>query len=115
MLQCSFNKTQELVVKPDAREKVKTENKEFRSADKKVEQLAGNHKNKEAIYDAASKIFADMVKSANGDAQKMQEIIDKAQKDPKAFYENYVSDGNKELIRGIAQDIGKIKVDSKNP
>lgn len=111
----ALRKTQNVLVDKNEREKVKANDASLQKVDKDLESLVGKDGDKEALYKAASKIMNDLAQETNGDADKMQLIMQQAQKDPKGFYEKYLSGENKQMIRGIAEDIEKIKVDSKRP
>lgn len=110
----AMDKTVDLMNNKAERAKVIKDDENMKKVDKDVTDLAGTEQNKDAMYSAASKIFQDMVKEANGDPIKMQELMQKAQSDPKKFMES-LSGANQNLIRGIANDIEKTKVDSKTP
>jgi hypothetical protein len=108
-------KTQQVLTNPEDRQNAFQGNESMQGVDRDVSALSGNDKNKNAIYDVASKIFADIANQANGDSIKMQELIEAAQKNPEAFLNNTVSEQNKAMIRQISEDIEKISVDSKKP
>lgn len=111
----ALRKTQNVLTDQGTRERVKATDASLQKIDKDLENLVGKDGDKEALYQAASKIMSDLAQETNGDADKMQLIMQEAQKNPKAFYEKYISGENKQMIRGIAEDIEKIKVDSKRP
>lgn len=110
----ALKKTQGILTNKAEREKAKQGDEALKGVDRDVESLAGDGANKEAIYKAAAKIMEEMAKEAGGDAIKMQEVISKAQQNPQKFMES-LSESNKSAIRGIANDIEKTKVDTKQP
>ncbi len=108
----ALKKTTAILRDRKERDKVKESDAALQKVDKEVVALTGEGKNKDAIYDAAAKILGDMAKESGGDADKMAELMQKAQSNPKAFLEG-LSEDNKKMIRGIAEDIEK--VDSQQP
>lgn len=110
----ALKKVQGVLTNKGAREDAKKTDGNLQKVDNDIDALTSNPQNKEALYQAASKILGEVAKEANGDPQKMQELMIKAQKDPAAFL-NSMSESNKKLIRSIAEDIEKTKVDSKKP
>ena len=99
--------TQRLLTSPKERDAAIRNDVKATDADKKVEALTGSGKNKEEIYDIASKVMETITKEANGDPQKMQQMLSEAQSNPKAFYEKYFSEEDKNRVRGLANDIEK--------
>jgi len=72
-----------------------------------VKQLTGNDPAKQAeINGIASSVFADMVKSNNGDTVSMHDQLQKALADPKAFM-NGLSPEQQKRIRDLASEIDK--------
>lgn len=111
----ALEKTQSMLTDTSGRQQFQNNNPEAQKVDRDVDSLAGNSQNKEAIFQAASQIFADMAKESNGDADQMKKIIEAAQNNPQGFYMNSVSSSNKALIEKIANDIQKMQVDSHKP
>lgn len=110
--QQALGETQKTMTNRVEREKIKKDNAALQQVDADVEALVGNGTNKDAMYEAAAKILGDMAKDTDGDPDKMREVMQNAQRDPKAFL-NSLSEDNKKMIRGIAEDIEKI--DSQKP
>lgn len=110
----ALGKTTDMLKNRGEREKMKQNDAALKKVDRDVESLAGDGANKDAIYNAAAKVMEQMAKDSNGDAIKMQELIQQAQKNPQKFLES-MDESNKAMIRGIANDIEKTKVDSKQP
>lgn len=111
----ALGKTTDLLKNRGEREKMKQSDAALKKVDRDVESLAGDGANKDAIYNMAAKVMEQMAKDSNGDAIKMQELIQQAQKNPQKFLES-MDESNKAMIRGIANDIEKSnKVDSKQP
>ncbi|MBT4762344.1 MAG: hypothetical protein HOO06_11650 [Bdellovibrionaceae bacterium] len=68
----------------------------------------GDKQNTDDIYQLSSQIFKDIVKKSNGDANKMQELLLEAQKNPEAFASS-LSNSQKNQLRNISSDIEKSK------
>jgi hypothetical protein len=100
----ALGQTQVLLQTPAEREKVVNQTAAAQTADAEAKALAGNPANTEDIYKISSDIFADLVKQANGDPQKMQQMLIDAKNDPKGFYER-LSEKNRRSIHEIS---GKI-------
>lgn len=89
-------------------EYIKTD-KRAKDVDDKVGALAGSAENKDEIYGLSSQVLERVVAEAKGDPVKMQEILTKAQQDPKGFYEKYFDENQKQGVRGIANKIEQRK------
>jgi hypothetical protein len=74
-------------------------------ADSQVQSLAGNAANTDAIYSLSSDIFEKIAQASGGDPAKMQEIMNQAKDNPKAFYEKYFGAQEKAKLRQVS---GKI-------
>ncbi len=82
----ALNQTQTILTDPSARAKAINGDSEAESADSYVNNLTGgNTQTNNDVYDLASKVFANLVKDAHGDPNKMQAEIEKFQRDPAAF------------------------------
>ena len=102
--------TQKMLKSPSERQKAIAKDPKAREMDAKVDALAGTSENKEEMYGLASQLLEKIALKANGDPAKMQEMMLKAQQDPKAFYEEYFDESQKARVRGVAN-----KIDSKKP
>ncbi len=71
--------------------------------------LAGNEKNKEEIYDLATRLMEKITLESNGDAAKMQALLMEAQKNPQAFYDKMFSKEEKARVRGVAEKVERRK------
>lgn len=81
----ALQKTQEMLQDPKERNKAIQKDANAVAADQQVRSLAGSDKNTQEIYGLSSDILGDLAKQANGDPNKMLELIEKAKKDPEAF------------------------------
>ncbi len=61
---------------------------EAKAALGRMEILGGNPENTEAMFQLSAEIFADLAKQTKGDPGKMQEILEKAYKNPSQFAES---------------------------
>ncbi len=111
----ALQNTQKFLVNKEEREIFKGTDPSLKKIDKDLEKLVGDKGQKEEVYKATAKILEDLARETGGDPEKMLQIMEQAQKDPKAFYLKHLSKENKKAIRGIAEDIDKINVDSTKP
>lgn len=107
----ALKKTQELLKNPALRQQAIKADPNARSADAQAHALDASGVTGDAIYGLSSEIFEDLVKQANGDPIKMQEILLQAQKDPKGFAER-MSEKNKRALRELS---GKAVVAPNTP
>ena len=78
----SLMKTQDLLRDPTQRNAAIKGDSKAMDADQKVKALAGDQQTTEAIYGLSSDVLQAIHKSAGGDAQKMQKIIEDIARDP---------------------------------
>ena len=76
-------------------------------SDQMVKQVGGEHS--EEIYQLAAKVMESLAAQAEGDPDKMDKILEKAQKDPEAFAKTFSPEQRKML-----NDISKKVEQSKN-
>jgi len=72
-----------------------------RQVDQGVRNLAGSQQNTDDIYGLAADVFANITKEAGGDPEKMQKLLNEAQKNPAAFAEKWTPEQKAKL-----KDIG---------
>lgn len=108
--QKGLSQTTDLLKSSKDRQKVIDADPSARDVDAKVSALAGSGKNKEEIYGVSAEVFDKVVKEANGDPQKLQNIMDEAAKNPEAFYSKYFGDAQKAKVRDVAN-----KIDANKP
>jgi hypothetical protein len=97
--------TQHLLKTPAARAKAIAHDPKAKEIDDKAGALAGSAQNKDEMYDLAAQLVEKVAAQANGDPEKMQQLMMEAQKDPKAFYEKFFDDKQKAKVRGLANKI----------
>ena len=98
----ALTNTQKLLRNTKERNKVIAADPKAQEADAKAGALAGSNQNKEEMYDISAELMEKIANDANGDPQKMQDLLKESQKDPQAFYEKYFSDAQKARVRGLA-------------
>jgi hypothetical protein len=102
--------TQELLRSPKDRAAAIAKDPKAKDIDDKAGALAGTPENKDEMYDIAAQLVEKIALQANGDPNKMQQLMIEAQKDPKAFYDKYFDDTQKAKVRGLAN-----KIESNKP
>lgn len=68
-----------------------------RQVDQGVRNLAGSQQNADDIYGLAADVFANITKEAGGDPEKMQKLLNEAQKNPAAFAEKWTPEQKQKL------------------
>lgn len=99
--------TKRMLTTPSERNAAIKNDKNARETDAKVEALTGSGKNKEEIYDIASKVMETITVESKGDPEKMQQLLLEAQSNPQAFYDKYFTAAEKSRVRNLATDIEK--------
>jgi hypothetical protein len=107
--------TQRMLTNPGERNEAIKNDKKAKETDAKVEALTGGGKNKEEIYDIASKVMETITVESKGDPEKMQQLLLEAQSNPQAFYNKYFSEADKARVRSLATDIEKKGVKPGHP
>lgn len=97
--------TQRMLRSKSERDEAIKDNKAAKDIDTKVEALTGSGKGKEEIYDLSAQVFEAVTKEANGDPQKMQQLLFEAQSHPQEFYNKYFSAEQKAKVHSLANDI----------
>lgn len=110
----ALDKTKHLLVNPQEREKALQADPKGREADQKLKALVGSEKS-EDVYKMASEIFDRLTKEAGGDPQKMQKLLEEAQKNPQSFYHKMLTDAERAKVRGLATDVEKGKTQGSSP
>lgn len=76
-------------------------------AHQKVKEITGgNQRQTQEMYSISAESFDAVVRQANGDPAKIQEILGKAQADPKGFLQSLPPE-QRERIRALASEIEK--------
>lgn len=95
-----------LLTSPNARQKVIVQDKKAQEADDFLQQVGGAFS--EDMYQLAGTIFQSLFSQTGGNADKMDEILSKAKKDPASFINSLPPDQIKAL-RDLASKIDKSK------
>ena len=91
---------------PQKRKEAVGNDSKAKQADEFLKQLGGAQS--EEIYQLAAEILQGLVVEANGDANKMEQLLEKAKKDPASFGNKLTAEQKKHLQQ-IAEKIGKTK------
>lgn len=91
----ALTKTQDVLTDPNARKDALKNDAKAREADSRVKSIAGDKS--EDVYALASSIFGKLVAEAGGDPLKLQQLIEKAQKNPEAFGSSLSPDDRQKL------------------
>src|SRR3954471_101737 len=83
-----LSKTQEVLRDPKKRQEAIKGDKKAEEADARVQRLSGSPENTQKMYEISADIMENITKQSGGDPQKMQKLLEEAQKDPEAFYKS---------------------------
>jgi len=100
----ALQQTQNLLDTPSLREKAIAKRPAAGLVSAQVRSLAGNGATEESIYGASAGIFDKLSRDAQGDPERMSQLLKKAKDDPKAFYDS-LSEEDKKAIHGISLQI----------
>jgi len=96
----------DLLKSPVKRQSAIDSDPKAKEADRFLKEWGGNQS--EDIYELAAQIFQSLALEAGGDADKMAELLSKAQKDPESFAKK-LSPAQKERLKKIVGKIQKSK------
>lgn len=100
----SLKKTQQLLRDPSQRIKAVNNSKDAQEAHQKALNLLGNQENVNKAYDMAAVMLRSITEEANGDPQKMKQILNNARSNPAALAERMPAEF-KILLKQMAKDI----------
>ena len=107
--QKALTQTMELLKDRNKRSKAINENKRAKDNHSSIQSLTGgDQKQTDDIYNLSADIMNTLVQQSGGDPNKMMELMNKAQQDPKAFAESFTP-AQREALRKISSDIQKNK------
>lgn len=113
--EAALKETQALLQNQDRLDAMAKGDPEAGKALERVKTLTNNDPKKAAEINAiSSSVFSDMVKSSNGDMVTMQDQLQKALNDPKAFM-NGLSPEQQKRIRELASEIDKENAAKQQP
>ena len=98
-----------LLNNPAARETYIRKSSNAQQADKTLGDLAGSEQTSEEIYRLASDVFASITLKANGDPDKMMQLLLEAQQNPEAFANSFTPEQRKKLSELARQVEGNRK------
>ena len=107
--------TQEVLLDSSKRQEAIHKDEGAKKADDGLNAVARDQADKDAIYNISSQVMKSITEQAKGDDVEMQKIMMEAQKDPKAFYEKFMSAEQKNQVRGLASEIEKSKAPQAAP
>jgi hypothetical protein len=90
-------KTDDLLRSPDARQELFQKDAQARATNEQVVSMAGSDANAQAIYELAAEVFGTLTKEANGDPQKMLQLLQQAQAHPEAFAKAFTPEQRAQL------------------
>ena len=99
----ALEKTKNLLTNSNERDSTISKDKDA-AADLAVKDITNDKKTQDDIYKLSAEKFNSLVGSAEGDPNKMREILEKAQKDPEAFANSF-SDEQKETLKNIGEKV----------
>lgn len=113
--QTPLSQTKSVLKNPNERQQaIQQEGERARKADEFAGQaIGGDVQKKEQLYGISSDVMTVIDQQSGGDPKKMNELLQKAQKDPKAFYDGLPPEIKKQ-IKDLAKEIetSKKNVDS---
>lgn len=104
----AISKTQKDLKNPIARKKM-LDTKSAKDADAAANALAGDKGNLDEMYGISAELIGVIGEKAQGDPKKMQEYLERAQKDPEAFLKS-LSPAQQEKIHQLSKKIEKNSV-----
>lgn len=105
--QKALKETQTLLKDREQRRNAINENQKTRDADQNVKNLfGGSEALTDEAYALAAEVLANVVKSADGDARKMQEMMTEFHRDPAAFAATWTPE-QKAKLKALAEKLGK--------
>jgi hypothetical protein len=81
----ALTRTQALLQDKGQRGEALKNNQQGQALDAQLSSLVGTGADKEAIYAIAAEVFAQLVQETGGDAAKMNQILEEAQRNPEEF------------------------------
>jgi hypothetical protein len=80
------------------------ESRKAKVADDHISSLTSDPATREKIYQISSQVFGEVVKNSGGDSAEMESLIERAQKDPEAFYRG-LSPESRRAIQEVSKEI----------
>jgi hypothetical protein len=95
----AVQKTQEMLRDPKERNKVIGESERGIQANREVEVLMGSPQNTNDVYNLSAEVFAKLAEEANGDPDRMMQLLTMAKENPSLFAEKWTPDQKQKLKR----------------
>lgn len=102
----ALRQTIQLLNSPVQRGEVIQKDSKAKAADDQVQSLMGTPENTAKLYELAGKIMENLANQAEGDPQKMMEILEKAQRDPSSFASSFTPEQQK-MLQDLAKQVEK--------
>jgi hypothetical protein len=99
----ALGQTKELLLDPKKRNEVTSKDPAAKKADDYAKSVGGEHTEK--IYGLAAKVFEKLVIKYNGDSKKIEEVLNKASKDPAGFASSEFSEDELKALRELASQL----------
>lgn len=93
-----------LLNNPAAREAYIRNNDSAQKADRTLRDLAGSDQTADEIYRLASDVFANIMLKANGDPDKIMQLLQEAQQNPQAFANSFTPE-KKKMLGDLARQV----------
>jgi hypothetical protein len=97
------------------RDAIANKDPQAQAVNAQVQALAGNSANMDAIYGLSADVFEKIVKDTGGDVNKLQEIMNQAKMNPKAFYEKYFTAQEKAKLHELSGKISNSPTNASSP
>lgn len=111
----ALEKTQTLLRDPSQREAAVKSDPKAMEIDAKAGALAGTPENKQKMYEISADVMEKLTNETGGDVDKMNKILEAAQKDPKGFYDKMFDSKSKAAVEKVSSDIEKNQKPSLQP
>ncbi|MBX7231913.1 MAG: hypothetical protein K1X29_07480 [Bdellovibrionales bacterium] len=103
----ALQQTQELLRNQKERDAAIQKDSKAKASDAMVKEMfGGDPKAVDGAYNLAAEVFAQVVRESNGDAKKMQELMEKFKRDPATFVNKW-SPEQKSKLKELAEKINR--------
>lgn len=102
--QDALRKTQELLRDKNQRQRALEVDPKAKAQDASIDKSFGGDQNKQRAYEISADVFGSMVQETGGDDAKIQKMLQDAQANPEAFYNNMTPE-QRQQIRELANQI----------
>ena len=81
----ALSATLKMLIDPSLRSPEIAKNQQATTIDKQVQSMVGSEQLRQEFYALAAQIFQELTSNSDGDASKMNEVLERAKADPAAF------------------------------